>query len=116
MKGFGAFTSTHVFCALLQDFCRRETMVWLPFVLFLVLSGVMGGGPVELTEDTFDLIVSDESKDVIVYWWAPWCGHCLTFNAIYEGVADKFADKGDVVVAKMVCAALYYATECICHC
>lgn len=32
---------------------------------------------------------------------APWCGHCKQLIPIWEELAEKFADREDVVVAKM---------------
>ena len=34
-------------------------------------------GPVKVVvANTFDQIVGDKSKDVLIEFYAPWCGHC----------------------------------------
>jgi protein disulfide-isomerase A6 len=54
-----------------------------------------------LSPDNFDSIVLDEKKDVLVEFYAPWCGHCKTLAPIYEKVATVFHTEGDVVIANL---------------
>lgn len=54
-----------------------------------------------LVADNFDSIALDKSKDVLVEFYAPWCGHCKQLEPIYEKLAEGFADRKDVVIAKM---------------
>jgi len=54
-----------------------------------------------LTDATFDSIVMDSSKDVLVEFYAPWCGHCKSLAPDYEKVANAFANEPNVVVAKI---------------
>lgn len=51
---------------------------------------------VELTPDTFDGVVLDESKHVMVEFFAPWCGHCKKLAPDYERVGRAFADEETV--------------------
>uniref|UniRef100_A0A7S4FNS0 protein disulfide-isomerase n=1 Tax=Eutreptiella gymnastica TaxID=73025 RepID=A0A7S4FNS0_9EUGL len=55
----------------------------------------------ELTDDNFDEVVLDEGKDVLVEFYAPWCGHCKELEPIWKEVAQVFQDEPDVIVAKM---------------
>lgn len=52
---------------------------------------------VELTDDTFEKAVTDNSF-VIVDFWAPWCGPCKSFAPTYEKVSE---DHQDIVFAKV---------------
>jgi len=54
-----------------------------------------------LTDDNFDKIVKDSDKNVLVEFYAPWCGHCKKLAPDYDKVASIFASEPDVVIAKM---------------
>lgn len=43
----------------------------------------------------------NEDKDVLVEFYAPWCGHCKTLNPTYQQVAQDFSGDDDCVVAQM---------------
>ena len=49
---------------------------------------------------TYDKIVNDPTKDVLVKFYAPWCGHCKTLAPIWEELANSVADIPDLVIAK----------------
>lgn len=48
---------------------------------------------------SFDDVALDETKDVLVTFTAPWCGHCKNLKPIYEQVAIDFKSEGNCVVA-----------------
>lgn len=56
---------------------------------------------VVLTEDNFKEVVLDETKDVLVEFYAPWCGHCKSLAPIYEKVASAYKSEEDVVIANL---------------
>ncbi|KAL6324170.1 hypothetical protein AAG906_006441 [Vitis piasezkii] len=56
---------------------------------------------VVLTSDSFDEVVLNEKKDVLVEFYAPWCGHCKSLAPIYEKFATAFKSEGDVVIANL---------------
>ncbi|KAL4161032.1 hypothetical protein PRNP1_001589 [Phytophthora ramorum] len=45
--------------------------------------------------------VVDNEKDVLLEFYAPWCGHCKSLAPKYEELAEKFADVDSVMIAKM---------------
>jgi len=59
-------------------------------------------GPViVLVAKTFDQIVNDATKDVLVEFYAPWCGHCKQLAPIYEEVGTALKGVKSVVIAKI---------------
>jgi len=54
-----------------------------------------------LTPDNFDAIVKDQNKNVLVEFYAPWCGHCKSLAPKYEEVATTFDGEEEVVIAKL---------------
>jgi len=54
---------------------------------------------VVLTSKNFDQVVKDPSKNVLVEFYAPWCGHCKSLAPDYEKVANAYKNEKDVVIA-----------------
>lgn len=50
---------------------------------------------------TFKDIVNDPTKDVLIEFYAPWCGHCKSLAPKYEELATKLKDEDSLVIAKM---------------
>ena len=42
-----------------------------------------------LVGENFDEIVNDENKDVLIEFYAPWCGHCKSLAPKYEELGEK---------------------------
>ncbi|OVA02564.1 Thioredoxin [Macleaya cordata] len=66
---------------------------------------------VVLTENNFDEVVLDETKNVLVEFYAPWCGHCKNLAPIYEKVATAYKVEEDVVIANLDADKYKYLAE-----
>jgi len=53
-----------------------------------------------LVGKNFEEIVFDETKDVLVKYYAPWCGHCKALAPVWDELAVSFKDVEDLVIAK----------------
>jgi len=59
-------------------------------------------GPVKVVVgENFDEIVNDPTKDVLIEFYAPWCGHCKTLEPKFNELGEKLKGVNDVVIAKM---------------
>ncbi len=54
---------------------------FLAFITYVV--------PQVVVADTFDEIVNDPEKDVLVEFYAPWCGHCKNLEPVYKELGEK---------------------------
>jgi protein disulfide-isomerase A6 len=54
-----------------------------------------------LDSANFDKIALDESKDVLVEFYAPWCGHCKSLAPTYEKLAKAYASEKNIVIASV---------------
>ncbi|XP_048828791.1 protein disulfide-isomerase A3-like [Brienomyrus brachyistius] len=59
-------------------------------------------GPVKvLVAENFDQIVNADDKDVLIEFYAPWCGHCKSLEPKYKELGEKLAKDPSIVIAKM---------------
>jgi len=59
-------------------------------------------GPVTtVVGKTFDKVVNDDSKDVLIEFYAPWCGHCKSLAPKYDELGKKFKGVDSVVIGKI---------------
>ena len=50
---------------------------------------------------TFDEIVGDPEKEVLVEFYAPWCGHCKALAPKYDELGEKLKETENLVIAKI---------------
>lgn len=49
----------------------------------------------------FEEIVNDADKDVLIEFYAPWCGHCKSLAPKYDELAKKLINEKEITIAKM---------------
>lgn len=59
-------------------------------------------GPVKVVVGkTFDEVVMDTQKDVLIEFYAPWCGHCKKMEPDYLALGKMYKGEKNLVIAKM---------------
>lgn len=60
-----------------------------------------GSGAYTLVGKEYNKVVIDNDKDVLVEFYAPWCGHCKNLAPTYAQLGDLFKDDDRVTVAQL---------------
>lgn len=59
-------------------------------------------GPVKVAvAKNFDELVMGDDKDVLIEFYAPWCGHCKKLTPVYEELGKELEGEDSVVIVKM---------------
>uniref|UniRef100_A0A8K9VFP6 Protein disulfide-isomerase n=1 Tax=Oncorhynchus mykiss TaxID=8022 RepID=A0A8K9VFP6_ONCMY len=51
--------------------------------------------------DNFEELVNNPSKDVLLEFYAPWCGHCKSLEPKYTELGEQLSANTHIVIAKM---------------
>ncbi len=54
---------------------------------------------VDVTDTTFDELITNAGKPALVDFWAEWCGPCRMLTPMVKELAEEYGDK--VVIAKV---------------
>ncbi|KAL0477110.1 protein disulfide-isomerase [Acrasis kona] len=88
----------------------EEITQWANEILSGKVEPYLRSGPIPETNDepvkvvvgkTYESIVLDPTKDVLLEFYAPWCGHCKSLEPKYNKLAQSLSHVENLVIAKI---------------
>ncbi len=55
------------------------------------------GGVIKIKDDQFETEVLQETKPVLVYFWASWCGPCRLMSPSIDAAAEQYGDRLKII-------------------
>ncbi|KAM9725255.1 protein disulfide-isomerase A2 isoform 2-T2 [Dama dama] len=92
-----------VTAAAVTDFCRMVLSGGVkPYRLSQEVPPDWDQRPVKtLVGKNFEQVAFDETKNVFIKFYAPWCTHCKEMAPAWEELAEKYKDHEDIVIAEL---------------
>ncbi|CAF0781800.1 unnamed protein product [Adineta steineri] len=53
----------------------------------------------------FEKIVKDKTKNAVVFFYAPWCGHCTNFKPTYMKLAQRYTSQSNLILTQIDASA-----------
>ncbi|CAF4354098.1 unnamed protein product, partial [Adineta steineri] len=53
----------------------------------------------------FEKIVKDKTKNALVFFYAPWCGHCTNFKPTYTKLAQRYTSQSNLILTQIDASA-----------
>merc|ERR1712141_440265 len=69
-----------------------------PYMKSLPVPKVQDGPVLKIVADNYDAEVHKVKKDAVIFFHAPWCGHCKEFDPIYKKIAKKMLKNNENIV------------------
>ncbi|RWS30966.1 Protein disulfide-isomerase A4-like protein [Leptotrombidium deliense] len=87
----------------LATFVENALLDKIPQKIKSIPEPAVNDGPVTIVVgSTFKKLVTETKKDVLIEFYAPWCGHCKALEPIYSKLGEKYKHKNDVLtIAKI---------------
>merc|ERR1712050_438348 len=57
-----------------------------------------GSAVLKIVADNYDQEIHKVKKDAVMFFYAPWCGHCKEFDPVYKKVAKKMLKNNENIV------------------